>query len=177
MYYNYTSSQNTFSRYNANLYSSTLNPKAIPFPTKRAITDYITTRVLLNKILVSIPLYSYFFKQTLRLGHGFTSVGLGSQQNRVQDYKDLLREGTIKFLDIEASALYSYNTIIQELISYNSIIEVNIKSAFIKKNNLNRAFYQESSSNKNGTSSLITIVTKGLGSLNQSKNQLSYLTS
>lgn len=174
MCYDYAGSWSALSGHDANLYSSASNPKATPFSTERAVADYIAAGVPPNKILVGIPLYGRSFEQTLGPGHGFTGVGLGSWQNGVWDYKDLPREGAVEFLDAEAGASYSYDTVTQELISYDNVAEVNIKSAFIKKKDLGGAFYWESSSDKNGTSSLITAVAKGLGSLDQSENQLSY---
>ena len=172
--YDYAGSWSAVTGHDANLYPSFSNPNATPFSTEKAVADYIAAGVQPRKIVIGIPLYGRSFEQAPGLGRGFTGVGSGSWQNGVWDYKDLPREGAVEFLDTEAGASYSYDSGTQEFISYDNVAEANIKATFIKNKDLGGAFYWESSSDKNSTGSLITAIAKGLGSLDQSENQLSY---
>ena len=174
MAYDYAGSQSSLTGYNANLYPSTSNPNATLFLTQRVITDYAAAGIPANKIVIRIPLYSRSFKGTTSLGQSFTGVRLGSQENRVQDYKVLPKASVTKYFNPEIRALYSYNASAKELISYDNVAEAKLKATYIKSKGLSRAMYQESSVDKSQTQSLIRTVIESFGTLDQSENQLKY---
>lgn len=175
--YDYARSQSSLTGYNTNLYPSTSDLNTTPFLTQRAITDYAAAGIPANKIVIRIPLYGRSFKGTTSLGQSFTGVRLGSQENRVQDYKVLPKAGVTEYFDPEIRALYSYNTSAKELISYDNVAEAKLKATYIKSKGLGRAMYQESSIDKSKTQSLIRTVIESFGTLDQSENQLKYLAS
>ena len=174
MAYDYVGSWGGLTGYQANLYTSTSDPDATPFSTHRAITDYTAGGIPANKISIGIPLYGRSFEATTGLGQPFTSVGSGSWENGVWDYKVLPKAGATEYVDPEAGASYSYDASTKELMSYDNVAAAKLKATYIGSKGLGGAMYWESSADKSQTESLIRTVAESLEPLDQSENQLNY---
>lgn len=177
MTYDYAGSWDSTSGHQANLYPSSQNPTSTPFSTKRAIDDYLAIGIPANKIILGVPLYGRAFESTSGIGKSYSGVGSGSWENGVWDYKALPKAGATEYYDEGAGATYSYDASTQELITYDNLKSVAKKVDYLKGLGLGGTFYWDSSSDKNGTGSLISSVSRSLGGLDSSLNTLSYPTS
>jgi len=97
--YDYTGSFGNVTGHQANLYPSADNLLSTPFSTDAAIRDYIKAGVPINKITLSMPLYSRAFQQMNGMGKRFHSVGEGSFEKNIWDYKVLPQAGTVEQMD------------------------------------------------------------------------------
>lgn len=177
MTYDYAGSWDSTSGHQANLYPNAGNPISTPFSTQKAINDYLAIGIAASKIILGLPLYGRAFESTSAIGKSYSGVGSGSWENGVWDYKALPKAGAVEYYDEVAGATYSYDSATQELITYDNKKSVGKKVDYLKGLGLGGAFYWDSSSDKNGTDSLISTVSKSLGGLDASLNTLNYPTS
>lgn len=174
MAYDYAGSWGTLSGHDANLYPSTLNPASTPFSTNKAVTDYIAAGVPSSKMILGMPLYGRSFDGTSGLGESYSTVGSGSWENGIWDYKVLPKAGATEYYTSEAGATYSYDSSSQELISYDTPAMAVKKVQYIDSYGLGGAMFWETSGDKTGSGSLIGTVAGALGILESSQNNLYY---
>lgn len=174
MAYDFAGSWDTVSGHQANIYPSTSNSAATPFSANKAIQDYIAAGVPSNKIVLGMPLYGRSFEQTAGPGTPYSGVGSGSWQNGVWDYKVLPLAGATEYEDSTILASWSYNAATQEMISYDTPGNAALKLNYVKSQNLGGTMFWESSSDRNGTGSLIALAAQTLGNLDPTPNELNY---
>ncbi|KAK7430875.1 Chitinase 4 [Neonectria magnoliae] len=174
MAYDYAGSWDTLSGLQANVYKSTAVPKATPFNTDQAVTDYIAKGISPSKIVLGMPLYGRSFANTAGLGKPFSGVGGGTVENGIYLYRDLPQPNTRTRVSTQAISVYSYDATKKELVTYENIATAKLKAKYIKAKGLGGAVYWEASGDKNGSESIVRTVAGNLGGLDTSLNMLSY---
>lgn len=178
MAYDYAGTWSNASGHQANLYFNSKNPDSTPYSTDQAVSAYVANGISPNKILLGLPLYGRSFEDTAGLGLPFSGVGVGDDLGDGQwRLKDLPRTGAQEIFDSVAGASYSYDAGTQELISYDNAQSAQAKSVYLKQKSLGGAMFWEASDDRNGTESLVGIMSGLLGGLKSSQNLLSYPTS
>lgn len=174
MAYDYAGSWDTISGHQANLYPNPSDLLSTPFSTNAAVSAYIAAGVPAGKIIMGMPIYGRAFESTSGLGQSYSGVGSGSWDNGVWDYKALPKAGATEIYDAVAGATYSYDSSARELITYDTPAMVQQKVAYVQSQGLGGSMFWETSSDKNGSGSLIGTSYSSLGGLKSSQNLLSY---
>ncbi|SPQ24013.1 40830987-2b5f-4589-8087-17ce7264b463 [Thermothielavioides terrestris] len=176
MAYDYAGSWSNTSAHQANLYPNPSAPDTTPFSTSAAINDYIAAGVPPAKIILGMPIYGRSFDGTAGLGQPYTSVGQGSWEAGVWDYKALPRtSGAQVIYDSVAGATYSYDASAQELISYDTADMVQRKVSYLRQQGLGGSMFWEASADRTDSQSLIGTSWSALGSAGDGvQNLLSY---
>lgn len=179
MSYDYTGSWDTLTGQQANVYPSKANPKATPFNTDQAVTDYMAKGIAASKIVLGMPLYGRSFANTAGPGKPFSGVGGGSTvggttTDGVYLFKDLPRPGDKVVVNTQAIAAWSYNSTTKEFITYENIATAKQKATYINTKGLGGAMYWEASGDKTGSLSIVGNVAAKMGTLDTTQNMLSY---
>ncbi|KAF7550464.1 hypothetical protein G7Z17_g5724 [Cylindrodendrum hubeiense] len=179
MAYDYSGSWDTLTGYQANIYPSTSNPKATPYSTNKAVTDYLAKGIAASKIVIGMPLYGRSFANTTGPGKAYIGVGGGSTVGDtttagVYLFKDLMRAGSKLTTDWQAIAAYSFDKVKNEYITFESLPTAKRKATYIINKGLGGAMYWEASGDKKGSSSIVRGVATALGTLDATQNMLSY---
>jgi chitinase len=177
MAYDYAGSWDATAGHQANLYPNPQNPKATPFSTEAAVSDYVAAGVPAGKIVLGMPIYGRSFESTAGLGQPYTGTGAGSWENGVWDYKALPKAGAAEQYDSVSGATYSYDPNSKELISYDTPEMVQRKVAYLKSKGMGGSMFWEASADRTDGKSLIATSFNSLGGLDSSNNLLSYPTS
>lgn len=179
MSYDYTGSWDTLTGQQANVYPSKANPKATPFNTDQAVTDYMAKGIAASKIILGMPLYGRSFANTTGPGKPFSGVGGGSMvggttTDGIYLFKDLPRPGAKVYVNTQAIAAWSFNSTTKEFVTYENIDTAKQKATYINTKGLGGAMYWEASGDKTGASSIVRNVAAKMGTLDTTQNMLSY---
>lgn len=174
MAYDYAGSWDSTSGYTANVFPSPSNTVATKFNTDQAVSDYIKQGISPQKIVLGLPLYGRSFEATNGVGDSYNGIGGGSIQSGVWLYRDLPKAGAQVRWDDVAKASFSYDPSSRELISYDTPQSALFKTQYLKQKGLGGTFFWEASGDKADDASLISVVAKGMGQLDQTQNLLRY---
>lgn len=87
MTYDFAGSWDELSGHQANIFKSKESPRATPFDSNSAVQYYVGQGVAHHKIILGMPLYGRAFLDTEGPGFPFNTVGEGSWENGVWDFK------------------------------------------------------------------------------------------
>jgi chitinase len=132
MSYDYSGSWGTVAGYDVSIYASTSNPSSTPVNSDQAITYYANHGVPADKIVIGIPLYGRSFQNTDGPGTPYSSVGQGSWDIGVWDYKALPQDGATVQTDTQAGSSWSYDPFKRTMISYDTPEIARAKAAYIR---------------------------------------------
>ncbi|KAG8952974.1 Endochitinase 1 [Tulasnella sp. 424] len=187
MAYDYSGSWDKIANHQANVYNG-------PISGSKATEWYTRQGIAPNKLVIGLPLYGRSFLNTKGPGHSFSGVGPGSWEAGSYDFRALPLPGSTVHHDSDALASYSYDPAKKEFITFDDAIVAKWKAEWIIKEDFGGAMYWELSGDKSGWSeekgrqgmeggagkeyvpgqSLVTVVKKAFGKLDQSQNWLEY---
>lgn len=163
MAYDFAGSWDSNAGHMANLYPCQNNPGSTPFSTVAAVDFYIRSGVRPEKLVLGMPLYGRAFENTDGPGKPFQGIGEGTWEQGVHDYKKLPLPGSQELYDEASGATFCYNSQQRKMVSYDTPAMARMKTDYIKQRNLGGAMWWESSSDKEGSESLIGTVVSGFG--------------
>lgn len=165
------------SGHQANLYPSKKNPSQTPFSTDKAVTDYLKAGAAKSKINIGIPLYGRSFAKTDGMGKSFKGT-LSPNEDGTIPYNKLPKSGASVTVNSQIGTTHSYDKNKKEIVTYDAGTSTKVKAQYVGTKKLGGTFFWEASGDKTGTNSLIRTAHGAMtGTLNNSKNQLSYPTS
>ncbi|KAJ6600774.1 glycosyl hydrolases family 18-domain-containing protein [Mycena sp. CBHHK59/15] len=170
MAYDYAGSWLTFADNQANLYGGARTGVS----TDAAVKHFISSGATAGKITMGIPLYGRAFEVTTGLGQPYNGIGPGTTEAGVYSYKTLPLAGAQVIENTTDVSSYSYNPSTKELVSYDTPNIVKLKAQYTIANGLAGSMFWELSTDKIGASSLVGTSAGVLGSLDQTKNHISY---
>ncbi|KAJ7176592.1 glycosyl hydrolases family 18-domain-containing protein [Mycena filopes] len=172
MAYDYAGSWLTFADNQANLYGGTRTNVS----TDGAVKHFISAGATAGKIVMGIPLYGRAFEQTAGLGQSYNGIGSGTFPggDGIYSYNTLPLSGAQVFENTTDVTSYSYNSASKELVSYDTPNIVKLKAAYTNANGLAGTMFWDLSTDRTGSTSLVTVSANVLGALDQTKNHISY---
>lgn len=138
MTYDFTGSWVNLSGHHSNLYGGDIS-------VDKAVATYINAGVHPSKLIMGMPLYGRSFVDTKGIGKSFKSVGNGSWEQGVWDYKVLPLNGAQEFVDKKAVGAYSYDKDNKTLITYDNVETARIKAQYVFSKRLGGGMWWESS--------------------------------
>lgn len=174
MAYDYTGSWGKINGHQANIYPNSQNPDSTPFSTNVAVDAFLAGGIPPAKLILGMPIYGRAFVGTYSPGTPFSSVGEGSWESGIWDYKALPRSGSTVYYDETAGATYSYDPSSYTMISYDTPDMIQKKVSYAQGLGLGGSMFWEASADKRGGESLITTALNCMGGLDTSPNLLNY---
>jgi chitinase len=159
MAYDFSGSWSQKTDYHSNLFGGVVNADM-------AIRYYMSKGVVPRKIVLGMPIYGRAFVGTDGLNHSYGSIGEGSWEKGVWDYKDLPLNGAEERVDRDRVAAYCYSSSTKTLVVYDNPDTIQRKAQYIVDNDLGGGMWWESSADKpvNDTRSLVNAFSSRLGS-------------
>ncbi|GKT44654.1 endochitinase 1 [Colletotrichum spaethianum] len=159
----------------SNVYRSRPNPLSTKASIERAIDDYVKEGISPGKINLGMPLSGRAFSNTQGLGKPYYGQPNGNRgQPGIWLYKGLPRPGAKVYWDNVAKATYSYDNATLQLVSFDNMKSAKYKQEYIKKKKLGGAMFWEATGDKPGHQSIVHSMATSMGTLEKSKNLLSY---
>lgn len=179
MAYDFAGAWDCNSGHQANIYPSSSNPGSTPFCADAAVKGYIAGGVPSKKLILGMPLYGRAFDNTNGPGQPFSSVGEGSWENGIWDYKALPQVGAVEANDETIISSYGYNNSTRKMISYDTPKIAKAKANYIKNKSLGGGMWWELSGDypiSNPRSLIATTVNTlgGIHILDTGENTLNY---
>ncbi|EPQ26376.1 uncharacterized protein PFL1_06024 [Pseudozyma flocculosa PF-1] len=167
MAYDFAGSWSATAGHQANLFG--------PAPSVRtAVNYYVEKNAPPHKLVLGMPLYGRCFQNTDGPGKPFSGVGQGSWEAGNYDYKNLPLKGAVEKYDGTLGASWSYDSGKREFVTYDTPRMARRKCLYISRKRLRGAMWWELSGDGQGDRSLVSIVAKELGNLDQTLNHLSF---
>ncbi|KAJ7594144.1 glycoside hydrolase family 18 protein [Mycena floridula] len=182
MAYDFAGSWDTVANHQANLYGK--DPADLSV--SKAVNHYMEHGVAPHKIVLGIPLYGRSFVGTAGPGQPFSSIGPGSWEKGVYDYRALPRPGSHKMRDEKLKASWCYDYEKREMVSYDSEEVGRWKAEYIRHQGLGGSMYWELSGDQGhregmeggegkeniARHSLVKVVKDAMGGLEKSERNL-----
>lgn len=111
----------------------------------KAVSAFIRAGVHPSKLILGMPLYGRAFVDTKGIGNSFISVGNGSWEKGVWDYKELPLDGARETVDQKAVSAYSYNRDNRTLVTYDNAETARMKAHYVLSKQLGGGMWWESS--------------------------------
>ncbi|KAK0464775.1 glycoside hydrolase family 18 protein [Desarmillaria tabescens] len=170
MSYDYSGEWLDYSDNQANLYGG----ERTGVNTDAAVQHYISAGADAWKINMGIPLYGRAFENTDGLGASYSGVGSGTIEAGVYSYNVLPIGNAQVFENTGDISSYSYDWSCRELVSYDTPNIVALKAKYINDCGLAGSMFWELSTDKVGSDSLVGAAAGVLGTLDKTKNHISY---
>ncbi|KAL8243860.1 hypothetical protein R6Q59_010118 [Mikania micrantha] len=178
MTYDFTGSWDKMAGHQTNLHKDTTHPASTPTSVDDALAFYVSHGVSPDKIVLGMPLYGRSFVGTDGPGTPYQTVGNGSAEPGVWDYKVLPQTGAQEYNDANVGASWSYDNRTRTFISYDTPAMSKVKAAYVQQKALGGGMWWDASSDKpKGQGSLVEAFITAIGGsskLDQQDNCLSY---
>lgn len=173
MAYDFSGPWSPVAAHASNLYVDQSNPSSTPVSGDKAVRDYIAQGVTPSKINLGLPLYGKSFANAGGLGKSYKGT-LGNSADYTIPFNQLPKKGATVMERPAPGALVTWDSKTKELVTLDGGYSTKLKGSYVQKLGLGGAFFWETSSDKTGSSSLISIMKSALGSLDNTNNQLMY---
>lgn len=158
MAYDFAGSWSNTTDFHSNLYGGDISANG-------AVRYYLSRGVPAHKLVLGMPVYGRAFVGTDGLGRPYSSIGEGSWERGVWDYKDLPLKDANETVDRDRVSAYCYNPHTKTLVVYDNPETVQYKAQYIAENGLGGGMWWESSADVpvNQSRSLIAAFAGAIG--------------
>jgi chitinase len=161
MAYDYSGAWDVVAGHQANVYRSTSLNASTPFNSEQVVEYYLGAGIAGSNVTLGMPLYGRSFANTTGPGFPFSGVGPGNWEGGVYEYKALPLQGSTPHIDNQTVASWSYDPLQGLMVSYDMPDVAILKAQYVVRR-LGGCMWGETSSDKNGSESLIRTVSKAL---------------